>query len=174
MNKSKTQRGITLIALIITIIVLLILAVVAINSVKETGIIQYAQNAVEEYEKGQNKENEVIQDYMEYLQKYDPSNKNEDDDDDNNNEEEFEIATYYASGEEMASLMYFEFYEDGTGKYVTPEETFDTRYSCDISETTIQIEGFQDGVVIAQLQYKYTKIGNESIIYSVKDERSRS
>ena len=75
MNKIKAQKGITLIALIITIIVLLILAVVAINSVKETGIINYAQNAVDEYSEGQTKENEAIAGYMEYLNKYDPSKK---------------------------------------------------------------------------------------------------
>jgi len=78
MNKIKTSKGITLIALIITIIVLLILAVVAINSVNKTGIINYAQNAVDDYRAGQTKENEAIQGYMEYLEKYDPSNKNND------------------------------------------------------------------------------------------------
>jgi len=70
MNKSQTQKGITLIALIITIIVLLILAVVAINSVNNNGIIKHAQNAVADYEIGQAKENEVIEGYMEYLNEY--------------------------------------------------------------------------------------------------------
>jgi len=74
-RKMRNNKGITLIALIITIIVLLILAVVAINSVKETGIINYAQNAVDEYSAGQTKENEAIAGYMEYLDKYDPSKK---------------------------------------------------------------------------------------------------
>jgi len=82
MNKIKTSKGITLIALIITIIVLLILAVVAINSVNKTGIINYAQNAVDDYRAGQTKENEAIQGYMEYLEKYDPSKKDKEDDDD--------------------------------------------------------------------------------------------
>ena len=67
MNKQKNNKGITLIALIITIIVLLILAVVAINTVNNAGIIQYAQNAVDDYEKGQEKENSVLQEYMKYL-----------------------------------------------------------------------------------------------------------
>lgn len=50
MKKTKTQRGITLIALIITIIVLLILAVVTIGAVKENGIIEHAQTAKDKYE----------------------------------------------------------------------------------------------------------------------------
>ena len=85
MNKSKTSKGITLIALIITIIVLLILAVVAINSVKETGIINYAQNAVDDYGEGQTKENEAIAGYMGYLNKYDPSKKDKDEDENDGN-----------------------------------------------------------------------------------------
>lgn len=44
MKKTKTQKGITLIALIITIVVLLILAVVAIGAVRNGGIITHAQN----------------------------------------------------------------------------------------------------------------------------------
>ena len=46
MKGTKTQKGITLIALIITIVVLLILAVVAISAVQESGIIRYATDAV--------------------------------------------------------------------------------------------------------------------------------
>ena len=49
MKKTKTQKGITLIALIITIVVLMILAVVAINAVKDGGIIQHAQDAATAY-----------------------------------------------------------------------------------------------------------------------------
>ena len=47
MKRTKTQKGITLVALIITIIVLLILAVVAIGAVQNDGIIEYAKNIIE-------------------------------------------------------------------------------------------------------------------------------
>ena len=50
MDRSKREKGITLVALIITIIVLLILAVVAIRVVNNTDIIEYGQNAKEKYE----------------------------------------------------------------------------------------------------------------------------
>ena len=49
MRKSKTQKGITLVALIITIVVLLILAAVAISSIKNDGILGYAENAADKY-----------------------------------------------------------------------------------------------------------------------------
>ena len=66
--KIKNQnKGITLVALIITIIVLLILAVVAISAVNYTGIIQYAQNSADEHEKRKDEEEQLIQDYTDYI-----------------------------------------------------------------------------------------------------------
>ena len=56
MKKIKLEKGITLIALIITIIILLILAVVTIGSIKESKIVDYAQDAANEYTIGQEKE----------------------------------------------------------------------------------------------------------------------
>lgn len=56
MKKSKTQKGITLLALIITIVVLLILAVVAIGAVRDSGIIMHAQDAGTKYTEAQVKE----------------------------------------------------------------------------------------------------------------------
>ena len=67
MRKTKTQKGITLIALIITIIVLLILAVVAIGAVTNDGIINYAKNAREEYGKAQNNETTTLQGYLDKI-----------------------------------------------------------------------------------------------------------
>ena len=121
----KTQKGITLIALIITIIVLMILAVVAINSVKETGIINYAQNAVDEYSAGQTKENEAIAGYLEYLDKYDPTKKDKDDDDEID-DEPVSIAGTYGYDVGTSDDEYFKFnegtmkdgIEEGTGLYV--------------------------------------------------------
>ena len=52
----RGQKGITLVALIITIIVLLILAVVAIGAVSNTGIINHAQNATNDYSHAQTAE----------------------------------------------------------------------------------------------------------------------
>lgn len=56
MYKTKTEKGITLIALIITIIILLILAVVTIGSMKDDGTIGYSQKASNEYVKAEEKE----------------------------------------------------------------------------------------------------------------------
>ena len=67
MKKTKTQKGITLIALIITIVVLMILAVVTINSVKDGGIIQHAQNAAETYNTKADEENQALQNYSDYI-----------------------------------------------------------------------------------------------------------
>ena len=55
-RKSKTQKGITLIALIITIVVLLILAVVTIRAVQGDGIIKHAKDAKEQYSVAEEKE----------------------------------------------------------------------------------------------------------------------
>ena len=60
MRKTKTQKGITLIALIITIVVLMILAVVTINAVKDGGIIQHAQDAATEYNTAKDTEEERL------------------------------------------------------------------------------------------------------------------
>lgn len=67
MKKSKTQKGITLVALIITIIVLLILAVVAIRAVQGDGIIAHAKNARDSYNQAQIEENGTIQNYVDYI-----------------------------------------------------------------------------------------------------------
>ena len=64
MKKTKTQKGITLIALIITIVVLLILAVVTINAIQGDGIIQYAKNARDEYQTKADEEQETIDGYL--------------------------------------------------------------------------------------------------------------
>jgi len=67
MRKTKTQRGITLIALIITIVVLLILAAVAISSIQNDGILHYAQNAADSWNKASQNEAGILGDYVNYL-----------------------------------------------------------------------------------------------------------
>jgi len=61
------ERGITLIALIITIVVLLILAAVAISSITNDGILSYAQNAAKDYNQAVKNEQEMLQEYMNFL-----------------------------------------------------------------------------------------------------------
>ena len=65
--KTKTQKGITLVALIITIVVLLILATVTINSIQNDGIINKAKNAAEKFNKAQENEAELLDRYLSYL-----------------------------------------------------------------------------------------------------------
>ena len=67
MKKTKTQKGITLIALIITIVVLLILAAVAISSIQNDGILKYAQNAASDYNKAIRDEQSMLDEYLDYL-----------------------------------------------------------------------------------------------------------
>ena len=66
MKGTKTQKGITLIALIITIVVLMILAAVTINSVKDGGIITHAQDAANDYTVASEKE-QIQLGYSEYI-----------------------------------------------------------------------------------------------------------
>ena len=67
MKRTKTQKGITLIALIITIVVLLILASVAISSIQNDGILSYAENVANKYNQSQRDEQSVIDKYLGYL-----------------------------------------------------------------------------------------------------------
>ena len=68
-EKTKRNKGITLIALILTIIVLLILAVVAISAVTGNGIIAHAKNARDLYGTKSEEENSLLQNYLEQLNK---------------------------------------------------------------------------------------------------------
>ena len=70
MKRTKTNKGITLIALIITIVVLLILAAVAISSIQENGILGYATNAADSWNKAQANEETQLQNYLDYLDKH--------------------------------------------------------------------------------------------------------
>ena len=66
-GKTRAQKGITLIALIITIVVLLILAAVAISSIQNDGILSYAQNAADNWNKAAQNEANMLGDYLNYL-----------------------------------------------------------------------------------------------------------
>ena len=64
MRRTKTQEGITLVALIITIIILLILATVTIMSITGDGIISKSRQAKIEYEKGKQEEEGLLSGYL--------------------------------------------------------------------------------------------------------------
>lgn len=146
----KGNTGITLVALIITIIILLILAVVAIRAVNNTGIIQYAQNSADEYGRGQAKENEAIQGYMEYLDKYGNQKKDEED-------KEVSIAGTYGYYTDTDDANYYVFnegtmkdgIEEGTGVYVcwetspTKEERKTFTYKV-LADKTVVVAGDLD------------------------------
>ena len=66
-KKTKTQKGITLIALIITIVTLLILASVAISSIQNDGILSYTENVANKYNQAQRDEQSVLDQYLGYL-----------------------------------------------------------------------------------------------------------
>ena len=60
---TKSNKGITLVALVITIVVLLVIAVVTIGVVQESGIIGHAQNAATVYNDEKSKEESAIAGY---------------------------------------------------------------------------------------------------------------
>jgi len=70
MKKTKTQKGITLIALLITIVVLLILAAVAISSITNDNILGYATNAAKDYNAAVNYEAGAFEEYEKFLGEY--------------------------------------------------------------------------------------------------------
>ena len=70
MKKTKTQKGITLVALIITIVVLLILAVVAITAIQNEGILGHANNAATQFNQKQEEENGILNGYEGLLNNY--------------------------------------------------------------------------------------------------------
>ena len=73
MKNTKNNKGITIIALIITVVILLILATVAITSIRDTGIIEYANNAATSYKDKQDEEAGLLNGYKDILQQYTPS-----------------------------------------------------------------------------------------------------
>jgi len=77
MRNTKTQKGITLVALVITIIVLLILAAVAIGAIQNKGIIKYAQNASADYEVAEKEEQSVLASLLDKIKEKAPGNSGE-------------------------------------------------------------------------------------------------
>ena len=61
-NKTKNERGITLVALIITIIILIILAVVTINALTHDGLADMAIKGAQDYDKAQSDEMNMLND----------------------------------------------------------------------------------------------------------------
>jgi len=76
-QNTKTQKGITLVALVITIIVLLILAAVAIGAIQNKGIIKYAQNASADYEAAEKQEQSVLASLLDKIKEKAPGNSGE-------------------------------------------------------------------------------------------------
>ena len=69
MKITKTQKGITLLALVITIVVLLILAGVAINSITSTNLIDQASAAGQKWNEAQDNESTTLGSYESDLDK---------------------------------------------------------------------------------------------------------
>ena len=67
MKETKTQKGITLVALIITIIILLILAGVAIATIQESDIIKKAQDATKTYKEKEEEEPRILKSYSDFI-----------------------------------------------------------------------------------------------------------
>ena len=60
MNIRKTEKGITLLALVLTIILLVIISTVALRTINNKDMIEYAQNATEEFEGVQKEEQQYV------------------------------------------------------------------------------------------------------------------
>jgi len=66
-KKTKTEKGITLVSLIITIVILLILSSVAITSIQNDNILSHVNNAVEKYNQAVQNEQDMLEEYLDYL-----------------------------------------------------------------------------------------------------------
>ena len=87
MQMLKRNKGITLVALIITIIILLILAGVSLSFVFNGGILDKAQQAVNEYENASQKEQNLLDQIDKYIEnELDGSNADDDTDSEYNSE----------------------------------------------------------------------------------------
>ena len=75
MKRTKTDKGITLIALLVTIVVLIILASVTISTLTgdEEGVITRAQTAATKYNTAEQGEKQEVKNYIQFLDKYDPT-----------------------------------------------------------------------------------------------------
>lgn len=139
MKRTKTQKGITLVALIITIIVLLILAVVAIQAVQGDGIISHAKNARDEYEQAQAEEIGILSGYEIELSKKSPT----------------------SFSDEMASTKFEKttFVKDGKGKiFVVP-----AGYTIVKDATTANTVEVDKGVVITDGRSEFVWVPVENI-----------
>ena len=67
MEKSRENKGITLVALVITIIILLILAGISIQAITNTGLFNMAEEVRKESYNGQKEENNILTSYDEKI-----------------------------------------------------------------------------------------------------------
>lgn len=65
---SRSEKGITLVALIITIIILVILAAVSITAVTQTGLLNTATNGVGNYANAQVEERTAMDSYAHFTE----------------------------------------------------------------------------------------------------------
>ena len=77
-KRYKSTKGITLVALVITIIILLILSGITISSLTNTGLFKNAQKAKEATAEAQQKEQDLLNQYEEELNKYANPNRQQD------------------------------------------------------------------------------------------------
>ena len=70
----KEQKGITLVALVITIIILLILAGISIATLSNTNVFGKAKEAKNASENAQRVENNALENYVNAIDEYLPSN----------------------------------------------------------------------------------------------------
>lgn len=70
LTHTKSNKGITLVALVITIIVLLILAGISISALTNTGIFQKAKDAQKVSENVEKEQRETLGEYEKELNKY--------------------------------------------------------------------------------------------------------
>ena len=68
-KKTRSEKGITLIALVITIVILIILSVVAINATfGESGLISQAEKAVEYQANAEASDSKILSDAEDYIE----------------------------------------------------------------------------------------------------------
>jgi len=74
------------------------------------------------------------------------------------------VTKYSTVGTDIASLVYWEFYEDGTCQYTLGENIYTGTYTNDEENNIINLSYEEDGEAVEK-EFTYTTIGDNNVIY---------
>ena len=164
-EKTKTQKGITLVALIITIVMLLILAVVTINSITNDGIISKTQDVANRFNQAQKDEQDILDEYLNYLN---PSNGSSGED-----AEELDLVERYVLGAEKTGRSALEIVNvDIVGAITSYKDEASTIADASTSITQLN-SGYNDSFGDVYSYFEYNNKAYKAVVdyatYQTKD-----